>query len=235
MKPLSYWARSHSLTAVFLIVFIKIALVILSVNLGVSLAESGIYLSLAALTIPVLIIVIICFLYPGRAGNREFGDSFAFRKFCDFSFAACCFVLFTYAANTLDNKPLAFMNTYGSVPFKDPTAEQILSSLKHRDKSSLTKTEKKILRLEFKKQVKLYAKYTLLGKSDEASETSLIILTIVAALGLLGLLSVLVCNLSCNGAEAAAVIVGVLGLAGIVWGTVVVIKRISKKNLPRPG
>jgi hypothetical protein len=116
------------------------------------------------------------------------------------------------------------------VPVTKPTAKQVLSSLSYRDKNSLSRLEKRILKKEFNHQLGVYAKSKLRGNNEKAEDAALIILTIVAALGLMALLAMLVCNLSCGGADAAAVLVGILGTAAIVWGVVVIIKRINRKS-----
>ena len=116
-----------------------------------------------------------------------------------------------------------------------PSAEEILASLQYRDKSSLTRQEKRILKEEFKKQIKIYAVAKITGNKDGASKAVLIILTIIAAIGLLTLLAALACSLSCNGSDAAAVIVGVLGAAAIIWGTIVLVNRISRGPKKKSG
>ena len=79
------------------------------------------------------------------------------------------------------------------------------------------------------------------GNKDGDAKAGLIIVTIIAALGLLYLVAALACSLSCNGSDAAAVVVLILGLAAIIWGTIAVINRISrgpkkkKKESPAPG
>ena len=65
----------------------------------------------------------------------------------------------------------------------------------------------------------------------------LIILTIIGALGALYLVAALSCSLACNGSDAAALAVAILGLAGVIWATMAIIRRISrgaKKKRPDP-
>ena len=38
--------------------------------------------------------------------------------------------------------------------------------------------------------------------------------------------------MSCGGADGIAVVVALLGLAAIIWGTIVVIKKINRNNFP---
>ena len=113
---------------------------------------------------------------------------------------------------------------------ENKTVEEILASLKYRDKSTLTRQEKKILKQEFKNQLKIYTVAKLSGNKGDAGDAGLIILAIVAALGLLYLVAALSCSLSCNGSDGAAVAVVVLGTAAIVLGLVFVIKSINRKS-----
>ena len=86
------------------------------------------------------------------------------------------------------------------------------------------------MKQEFKLQLKKYIVAKLSGDKEKANQTGAIILTIIAAVGLTFLLSALVCELSCSGADAAAVIIGILGLAGIIWGTIAFIKYLKRKQ-----
>ena len=69
-----------------------------------------------------------------------------------------------------------------------------------------------------------------MGKKADAEQVALIILACIAAVGLLYLVMALACTLSCNGSDAAAVIVAILGLAGIIWGLIAVIRAINRKK-----
>ncbi len=126
--------------------------------------------------------------------------------------------------------PSSYANTSIALS-KPPTAEEIIASLKYRDKKTLTKQEKKILRKEFKKQLKIFTTATLSGNKKDADNAGLVVLVIIGAIGLTILLSALVCSLSCGGADGLAVAVALLGLTAIIWASVVLIRRIN--NGPR--
>lgn len=114
-----------------------------------------------------------------------------------------------------------------------PSAAQILESLQTRDKSSLTRIEKKILRQEFKTQLKAYAIATVKGDKNAQKSAGLIILAVVVAIGLLALVGALACSISCNGSTGAAIVVGILGAGLVILGLVAVIRAINrKKNKP---
>lgn len=100
--------------------------------------------------------------------------------------------------------------------------------MEHRDKKSLTRQEKRILKHELKKQVKIYIKSKLSGEKAEGDQAFLIILTIIAALGVMYLIAALSCTLACNGSDGAAVAVAILGVAGVIWATIAIINRITR-------
>jgi Na+/melibiose symporter-like transporter len=87
-----------------------------------------------------------------------------------------------------------------------------------------TKKENKQLKKEWKKQLRKIAP----DKTGEKVwvKILLIVLTVAVAILLLYGLALLACTLSCNGAEAAAWLVGILGLAGIMAGLFFVIRGI---------
>jgi O-antigen/teichoic acid export membrane protein len=229
MRSISYWARHNPLTAKFYIVLIKGILIFLAVYAGILFSKMQVTISPLALVITVMAAILIAILYPQKKKTQRPGF-YLRQKLSDFLLAACSFVCFTSIANNLESVTPSSFNLYANVPITKPTAKQILSSLPYRDKNSLSRLEKRILKKEFNHQLGVYAKSKLMGNNEEAGDAALIILTIVVALGLMALLALLVCNLSCGGADAAAVLVAIFGTAAIVWGVVMVIKRINRKS-----
>ena len=65
---------------------------------------------------------------------------------------------------------------------------------------------------------------------SEGTKVLLIILSIVVAIGLLFLVAALACNLSCSGSDAVAVIVGIGGLALIIFLLIIAIRAITGKK-----
>jgi hypothetical protein len=116
------------------------------------------------------------------------------------------------------------------VPVKTvkPTAQEILSSLQSgRNNKSLTRAEKRILKKEFRHQLKVYVAAKIKGDSSGADQALLILLAIIAACGLLYLVAALACSLSCSGSDAAAVLVALVGTVGVIWLLIYVIKQIT--------
>lgn len=232
MRTISYWARANLVKARIAIVLIKLLLWIMAYFVGRTLVELEIILPQLMGIMAAGALVIIAILYPSLPDSKLSKLQFYwYQKSCDLLLGALTFILVVFI--TTNQLPATgYSSTFATRPVNirpnQPTAEEILKSLEHRDKKTLTRQEKRILKDEFKKQLKVFAKANVTGDKHKADNAALIILTIVAAVGLLFLLAGLVCSLSCSGADAAALIVGLLGLVGIIWGTVAIINRISK-------
>jgi hypothetical protein len=229
MRKISRWAKHHRLPAIISLVVIKLLLAFIAAYVGVSLLGMNIRIPFPVFFIALLVLITTAIAYPSKHVARLTKKQFYIRqKTCDFMIATCSFVMIGTWVNT--NLPVAISTATVSAATTtiNPTAEEILASLKYRDKSTLTRQEKRILKTEFKQQVKIYTVTKLKGHKDDAGKAGLIILTIVAALGLLYLVAALACSLSCNGSDAAALVVGILGTALIIWGVIAVIRRISR-------
>jgi threonine/homoserine/homoserine lactone efflux protein len=78
----------------------------------------------------------------------------------------------------------------------------------------------------------MYAKAKVTNDKQGGDRAVAIILACIAAVGLLFLVSMLACSLACNGSDAAAVAVMVLGTAAIVFGLIAVIRGTRRKKVP---
>lgn len=234
MRKISFWAKSHSRTARICIILIKILLILMALFVGRTLAEMEITVPVNLGFCTLFILIGVALLYPSRSSAIYSGRYFyAKQKSCDFLLAICTFIMMVGIANNQLYHVTAhssYANTNITLS-KPPTAEEIIASLKYRDKKTLTKQEKKILKKEFKKQLKIFTTATLNGNKKDADNAGLVVLVIIGAIGLTILLSALVCSLSCGGAEGLAVAVALLGLTAIIWASVVLIRRIH--NGPR--
>jgi len=230
MRKISFWAKNHRLPAIALLVISKLLLAGIAFYIGLSLLDFNIRVPFYVFVIALFVLITAALLYPSKRLTSLSKKQFYIRqKSSDFIIAACFFIVIGTLVN--NNFPIPATTTLASTATTTtitPTAEEILASLQYRDKSTLTKKEKRILKDEFKKQLGIYAVAKIKGNKDGAAKALLIVLTIIAALGLLYLVAALACSLSCNGSDVAAVIVGLLGAAAVIWGTVVVIKRISR-------
>lgn len=228
MRKISAWAGKHSTVSITLIVFLKIVLGLLAIYTGIALSKQAVIFPPSALILSSVLLAIIYFCYYAKK------HSYARRKLMEFLFITIAFTGLTAFFNRLDHSPQnpAFAIELSGViaEKKKPSADQVLASLPYRDKSSLTREEKRVLKKEFGIQLKKYIAAGISGDKEGSKRSGLIILAIIGALGVTLLLSALVCSLSCNGADGAAILVAVLGLVGIIWGTSALIKHIKRKH-----
>lgn len=230
MRKISLWAKHHRFFAIITIIISKILLAIIAFNIGLWLLESDIRIPVIVVVFALAIFVITALVYPSKYQTiLTKKQVYIKQKSCDFILAACTFVMMTTLVNVNMPLPLTSSAMASNVVTNNNTkAEEILASLKYRDKSTLTKQEKRILKKEFKKQLKLFAIAKITGDKEGGDKTWLIVLTIIAALGLFFLVAALACGIGCGGSEVGAGLVLVIGTAAIVWGTVAVIKRITR-------
>jgi len=240
MKKLSYWARFNPWKARAIILISHLLILLIGWYTGMALNKMNVIIPAATLFVFITFYFISVFMYPSKDEKRKYRASRFYnrQKLCDLSLAASAWLMIICIANN-KNLQTGFLNyaTAASIetsivkpkPEKQ-TAAEILESLKHRDKNSLTREEKRILKKEFKLQLKNYFTAKIKGNKKAEGDAGLIILSIVAALGLLYLVGALACSLSCNGSDAAAIIVALIGTAGIVIGLIFVIRSIKKKH-----
>ena len=231
MRKISVWAKRHRSEAIACIVAMKLILAVIAFYLGSLLSELNINIPFPAFIITMVVLLTAALLYPSplRRATLSKKQFYLWQKSCDFAVAACSFAMITTLVNSdgaVTGTPFSFASNV--TVSTTPTAEEILASLQYRDKSTLTRHEKRILKEEFKKQIKVYAVAKIKGNNDGAGKALLIALTIIGAVGLLYLVAALACTLACNGSDAAAVIVAILGAAAVIWLTVVIIQRISR-------
>jgi hypothetical protein len=136
MKKISLWARHNPAAARLVIFCIHVTLIFLAGYLGTHLHKMPAKVFYVAL----ILLIIIFIVYPYSSKKI-----YAFQKTCDFIAGACFFVLLCFFANHNLRLP-SLQNTLYAVSLhpknERPTAQQILESLKYRDKSTLTRQEK---------------------------------------------------------------------------------------------
>lgn len=236
MRHLSTWAKGHPIQARLIIIISHFLLGFLAYFIGNELRDLNITFSASVFFSISLIFIVVAFVYPhkkDRPVTFNIRYTYWFRKCCDMLVITSSFCLICCLANNAQLTPVYDLHAANNltVPAKTgkPTAEEILSSLQNgRDNKSLTRTEKRILKKEFKKQLKVYATAKIKGDKKTAEQALLILLAIIAAVGLLYLVAALACSLSCSGSDAAAIFVALIGTVAVIWLLVYVIKRISR-------
>jgi len=235
MRTISAWAHRHNSQARFIIIISWILLTFLGMYIGSTLKELETILPMQVFSISVILFLVSFVVYPLGVRGRMKKNSYFFRKSCDFVVGASSFIMVVCAAN----QPSIFLDSYQSiyaalhsrsvVP-KDSarrtyqTINEFSASMKDKEGKMLKWKERKKL---LKAQVKGIRKSSDTTKGEK---TALIILSAIVALGLLALVASAACSLSCNGSDAAAILVGVGGTALVIWLLIVVIRKIRQKS-----
>ena len=238
-KQLSFWAREHKWSARFIIVFSFIIMNALGIITGLLFNDLDITFSTWFIIISISVFSIAWFKYPNK--NQAAGKSrfYIFRKTLDSILIGSTFLMFVYFGNrqvtpfSSSVLSASAVNSF-SLP-KDSTKtyktiEEFKKSLNDENGKPLKLKERKKL---LKQQVKAIKKDKELS---DGGKVGLIILCVLLAIVLAYGVAALSCSLSCSGSEGAAVVVAILGLAGIVLLSFFVIHSIvrkSKKEKPK--
>jgi hypothetical protein len=237
MKKVSRWAKHHIVPARIIIVFSFITLTLLGILTGTLLSGMDIYLPAALMMGMVTIYLTGLIAYPAKSlkGKKMTAAAFYIRqKSCDLLLAASTFCMIVYFSNQpgqllrYSTSLNAAIPTHTSFP-KDSTVKihkpiaAFAASLKDETGKKLKWKERRKL---LKEQVKSIKKSDL----SRGAKIALIILSVFVAAGLLALILALSCELSCSGAEGAAVLVGVGGVILIGLLLVLVIRGILGKK-----
>lgn len=216
MYHLSRWANAHLWQARLLIIGIHVVMTVLALRLGLRLFVNGFQFSDAIQLLFVGIFLLGWAVYP--ISRQQ--SSYARRKFSDLLLAFSTFLMLT----ALGNQIPTFLEI--GTPAKEARAAFIVLKEKPEAKAAFSLKEvRKYAKNYFKSRLEKLKK-----EKAEGNQTLLIILTIIGALGLLYLLAGLACSISCNGAEGVAIAVFIAGLAGIVWLTILLIRKITGRR-----
>ncbi len=234
MLKLSRWARLNPWKARVIVVLSHVLLVCMSILTGSRLQEAGIQVPAYLVYVALGAYILAVMFYPVFKGDSHL--FYLQRKPMDFLLVLSACVMIAGMVNQPGLTQIDLSSSHAATikikPGKhDPRATEILASLEHRDKHSLTRSEKKILRKEFKFQMKEYIGGKLSGNSQRADDAGLIILAVIGALGLFYLVLSLSCSLSCNGNDGAAAAVALIGGAAIALGLIFIIRGIRRKNI----
>jgi len=246
MRKLSFWARHHKQAARLIIILSFILLTLITYYSGTWLNDLGVMLPETTLLIAVLFYFAGVIVYPHRSGFHKRATTKSFynrQKTGDFLLAASTFGMIVCISNNSNPAATYFpflqaaTNAKSTLP-GDSTVKNYKSFLKFS--SSMKNEEGKMLKWKerkklLKEQVNGIKRSTELSKGEK---TALIILSVLVALGLIFLVTSLACSLSCNGAEGAAILVGIGGTAVVIFLLVLAIRGITgkkKKPVEKPG
>ena len=242
MRKLSIWARHHKQAARLIIISSFFLLTIIGYYIGTWMSELAISLPESILFLAVFSYIIGVIAYPQRQGSHKTSKTKKFyirQKICDTGLASSTFLMIVYLANqpgTLIHSfvPAGAVSENNRVLPKDSSAStyksirEFSASVKDKDGNLLKWKERKKL---LKEQVRSIKKADNLSKGDKAG---LIVLAVIVAIGLAALVGALACELSCNGSEGAALLVGIGGTALIIFLLLITIRSIKKgKKTPK--
>jgi uncharacterized membrane protein len=227
-KQLSYWAKQHKWSSRFIIIISFIIMNALGIITGFLFSDLNIEFSAWFLVLAILIFGIAWLRYPAKKSSP-----YGFRKTCDAVLISTTFLMFMYFGNrqVTPISPSVFSASAitstllpkdSTKTYKSP--EDFKKSLQDKNGKPLKWKERKKL---LKQQVKAIKKDKTLSAGGKVG---LIILCVVMALVLTYLVAAIACSLSCSGAEGAAVVVAIFGLAGVALLTFFVIRSIVRKS-----
>lgn len=246
MKKLSIWAKGHKWQSRIIIVSSFILLTGCGILAGSLLDELNVRLPFALLAAFILLFVIAGLSYPVRkrlAREKEKNGYYIKQKTCDLLLTASTFFMIVCIANhpaqSLQFSAPVFNPVMGSIPVvpKDSVKRSYLP-LAELKKSMKDKNGKLLKWKERKKLLKTQVR--AIHRSAELSDggkAALIVLSILVAVALVVGIGALSCSISCGGSEGLAIIVFILGITGVAFLLVYVIKRITgkkKKDIKNP-
>jgi hypothetical protein len=240
MKKISFWARHHRYAARIIIVSSFLLLTLMGIVAGKILLQNDIQ-------VPLLVIMVVLFfyffglaIYPQKALKVAGVKTMAFyyrQKTADFLLAASTLGMIICISNRPDiiaKQSFSLQAAVPSAPLVDSsfkpfkTISAFSASLKDENGKKIKGRERKKL---LKEQLMAIKKAEGMSK---AAKTALTILSILVAIGLLGLVAALACDLSCSGAEGAAGVVLIGGLALVIFLTILALRGINgRKKKPR--
>lgn len=222
MKRVSYWAKHHPKSSRLIITICQALIYLSAMYTGALLEDAGIHIPATVMIIFSLLLVTGVLLY-----NRIFIHKHYWRKKAiDFLVCFSTFICLSFYYN--DTARIRSVNAYTTLQgslFSNETA--VKDSVKTT--ASLSKKEMRERRKAFRKMLQGYQK-TESGSGGKGGKIALTLLLALGSLLLLGAVTVLSCSLSCSGSDAAALIVGITGLAGVIWLFAWLCKRIWRKK-----
>ena len=245
MRNISVWAKTHQWPARIIIILSFLLLTVTGIITGLLLKDITVTVPAFALIALIITYGLAGIFYPKKTEKRRFSTTGFYRrqKTGDFLLAASTFGMIVCISNNSNPAATYFpflqaaTNAKSTLP-GDSTVKNYKSflnfsaSMKNEEGKMLKWKERKKM---LKEQVKGIKRSTDLSKGEK---TALIILSVLVALGLIYLVTALACNLSCNGAEGAAILVGIGGTAVVIFLLVLAIRGITgkkKKPVEKPG
>jgi hypothetical protein len=233
MKNLSRWAKAHPRQA-------RLILVLAHVCIAFGALLCGFLTYFADIALPTWLPILLAnsffiayFFYPKKDATQGwFQYSYLRQKSLDFILSTSYALLIVAGLNVW-----LFSNIDGSI--KRATASPVLTAqhLKPTGLDEKTAKKHKITDLkasfqELKTAIKTYkAEQKAAGNSAAGGKKGwLIALTILGALVLGYVITGLACGIACSGQEGLAWALLIIGWGGIIWLSIILIKKIARKH-----
>jgi len=214
MRKISYWAKYNPRTARLIIAISELLLFILAFKLGLLLLQSGVHLSYFVIILSVLFFAVAHIIYS-KIKWKNSKMKYWYQRLCYFLIGLSVFLLTCFIVS---NDKVLSWNIYS------PLSGTSLSLPSVPKDSSTTKS---LSRKEMRKQLRGLRKET---RKNDGLKALYFVLIIVGGVGLLYLTAGLACTLSCNGNEAAAWLIGLLGGGGTIFLCIWLMKKLVNKK-----
>jgi hypothetical protein len=228
MKQISSWAWQHKKAARALIIVSYLLLNAMGFAVGSTTGPLPSWLSWLVL-VPFLVALV---LYPSKNQKNRYVNFYRARKTADLVMVTASFLLIVSAGSRYDVvqphvSQQAAIASMQAPAVKKPGGKKF--SIHLGSKGFFARHWKKI-------KTGVQEIRTALRQPGGAGKAALVILTILGALLLLYIVAAISCSVACSGAEGLAFTIALLGTAGVVFLTVVVIRRIMNrpKKTPEP-
>lgn len=235
----SKWAKKYIAASRIIIVFSHVLLTIIAVFLSFMFRDFGISLGSTIQWVLISVYLIALFMYPSKNQKVTGYDKRQFyirQKTCDLLLISATFMLIVQQGNQaliFQNIPLLnsfSTKTQAAVPVRISNSMKDSSELSNPDinKKNSPNVLKKDLRKRLKTQLSELVRAN--GNYTQGEKLGLTILAILGAAALLFLIAMLACNLSCSGAEGAAILIGVVGVGAVAFLFIKLMHSIYRKK-----
>lgn len=228
MKNLSYWGKQHPVQARMIITLCHVLLVINAFTLGLLSYFNDIAV---AWWVPLALgnlFFLAYFFYPSKCVRAGlFRHSYQKQKALDFILVSSYALLISIGLNQWAFAPN--QTTFSS----SPNAVLMAQKLKPETQEELSRKDKKLNLRAAIQSIKTNLKTIkeeLKAADSKGGKGWLIALTIVLALALGYVVTGLSCSIACSGQEGLAWAALIVGWAGIIWLSIIVIKKIARKH-----
>lgn len=235
---ISSWAKRNPWPSRVMIVVSHLLLTAFAILLGWILIELRITLPSIIFLSAVLIFSFGVIIYPLKAEKRvKYGkiEFYKKQKFADLLLVTSTFLIILQGGNSYFSNEMKPIEKVWSIAAKAcyvkvTPPETVASAIDNPSEKQVEKniTDRKEKRSNLKS--KLGNILSEINNSNDGGKAGLGILLIIGSLGLLFLVVALACNLSCSGAEGAAIMVGILGGAAIIFLLLKAFKLMGKKK-----